>query len=142
MAANINIISWNVRGLNCPNKSGDVKWVLRNFRCDIAILQETKMEEVNFSTAFSLWGRRSVDWLVLPSVGRSGGIVFIWDDQVLELVDSKVGTYAICGKFKSLNDDFLWGLIGVYGPNDDNLRLSYRCMMSKMWWCTTCRLEW
>jgi len=35
-----------------------------------------------------------------------------------------VGTYVICGKFKSLNDDFVWGLIGVYGPNDDNLRFA------------------
>ena len=43
----------------------------------------------------------------------------------MELIDSKVGTYAICGKFKSLNDDFVWGLIGVYGPNDDNLRSAF-----------------
>ena len=40
----------------------------------------------------------------------------------MELVDSKVGTYAVCIKFKSSKDDFVWGLIGVYGPNDDNLR--------------------
>ena len=48
--------------------------------------------------------------------------MIIWDDQVLELIDSKVETYAICGKFKSLKDDFVWRLIGVYGPNDNNLR--------------------
>jgi len=50
--------------------------------------------------------------------------VIIWDDQALELIDSKVGTYAICGEFKSLNDDFVWGLICVYGPNGDNLRFA------------------
>ena len=61
--------------------------MLCNFQCDIAILQETKMEEVTFSTAISRWGRRSVDWMVLPSVGRSGGIVIIWDDQALESID-------------------------------------------------------
>ena len=67
-----------MRGLICPNKRGDVKWALRNFRCDIAILQETKIEEVNLSTVISLWGHRSVDWVVLPSVGRSRGVVIIW----------------------------------------------------------------
>jgi len=82
------------------------------------------MEEVNLFTAISLWGRRFVDWVVLLPVGRSGGIVIIWDDQALELIDSKVGMYAICGKFKSLNDDFVWGLIGVYGSNNDNLRFA------------------
>jgi len=47
------------------------------------------MEEVNRPIAISLWGLRFVDWLVLPSVGHVGGIIVIWDDQVLELVDSK-----------------------------------------------------
>jgi len=62
--------------------------VLRNLRCDIASLQETKMEEVNLSM---VWGRLSVHWVVLSSVGRFGGIVFSSDDQVLELIDSKMG---------------------------------------------------
>ena len=119
---NIKIISWNVRGVNCPNKRGVVNCLLRKFRCDIAILQESKMEEVNHPVVFDLWGRRSMDWLALPSVGHSGGIIVIWDDQIVELVDSKVGTYAVCIKFKSLLDDFVWGLIGVYDPNDVNLR--------------------
>ena len=38
--------------------------MLRNFRCDIVILQESKMEEVNRPVAISLWGPRSMDWLV------------------------------------------------------------------------------
>jgi len=38
MGTCVKVISWNVRGLNCPNKRGDVKWVLRRFACDIAIL--------------------------------------------------------------------------------------------------------
>ena len=40
----------------------------------------------------------------------------------MELVDYKVGAYAICLKLNSLIDDFVWGLIGVYRPNDDSLR--------------------
>ena len=70
MGENIKIISWNVRGLNCPNKRRDVRWVLCNFRCDIVILQESKMEEVNRPVAFSFRGLRSMDWLVLPSSGH------------------------------------------------------------------------
>jgi len=54
MGENIRIISWNVRGLNSPNKRGDVRWVLRNFCYDIAVFQETKMEEVNLPSAISL----------------------------------------------------------------------------------------
>jgi len=49
--------------------------------------------------------------MVLPSVGRSSGIIIIWDAQVLELVHSKAGTYVVFLKLKSLKNDFVWGLI-------------------------------
>ena len=48
--------------------------------------------------------------------------MIIWDAQVLELVGSKIWAYAVYCKLKPFKDNFLWGLIGVYGPNDDNLR--------------------
>jgi len=35
MGTCIKVISWNVRGLNCLIKRGDVKWVLRRFAGDI-----------------------------------------------------------------------------------------------------------
>jgi len=55
-------------------------------------------------------------------VGHSGGIIILWDPQILEFVDCCIGSFSACCKFKSLEDNFEWGLIGVYGPNDDHLR--------------------
>ena len=43
----------------------------------------------------SLWGRRRVEWRFLPSVGRSGGIIILWDPQVLELKDSSIGCSSV-----------------------------------------------
>ena len=57
MKKSIRIISWNVRGLNCPSKRGDVKWVFYRYCCDVAILVMSKLEEVNRHIALSLWGR-------------------------------------------------------------------------------------
>ena len=57
----VKVISWNVRGLNCPAKRGDVKWLLRKYACDVAILQESKMEEVGRDAVVNLWGRRRVE---------------------------------------------------------------------------------
>ena len=55
MGENIKIISWNVRILNGPNKRGwDVRWVLCKIFCDIGILQQSKMEEVNLPVVVSL----------------------------------------------------------------------------------------
>jgi len=72
MGPTINVLSWNVRGLNCPDKRGNVKWVLRRCSSDVAILRESKMKVVTRSIAISLWGCRPVEWIHLPSVGRSG----------------------------------------------------------------------
>ena len=71
------IISWNVRGLNCPLKRGSVRWVLRRYSCDVAILLESKLEGVNRQVVLSVWDRRQVKWISLPSIGRSGGINII-----------------------------------------------------------------
>jgi len=47
MGTHVKIIFWNVRGLNCPVKRGDVKWVLRRFACDVAILQELRWKRLD-----------------------------------------------------------------------------------------------
>jgi len=54
MGPAVNLLAWNVRGLNFPNKQGDVKWVLRTFAYDVAILQESKLEVVSRPLAISL----------------------------------------------------------------------------------------
>ena len=109
MGTYVKVISWNVRRLNCPVKRGDVKWVLHKFACDVAILQESKMEEVGCEVVVSLWGRRRVEWRFLPSEGRSGGIIIMWDPQVFELEESRIGGFSVCCRFKSQHDSFVWG---------------------------------
>ena len=100
-----------MRGLNCPNKRGMLVGCF--VILDVILLFFKNLRWKKSIVVFSLWGLCSMNWLVLPSVGHAGGIIVIWDAQVLELVDSKVGTYAVCIKFKSLTDDFVWGLVGI-----------------------------
>ena len=80
------------------------------------------MEVVSRPIEISLWGCRLLEWLYLRSVGHSRGIIVIWDPPVLELADSRIGSFFVCCKFKSLKDNFKWDLSGVYGPNDDYLQ--------------------
>ena len=119
----LRIISWNMRGLNCPFKRGSVVWVLRRYLCDVAILLESKLEEVDDQVILSLWSRCQVKWLFLPSIGRSLGIIIIFDFQVFELVDYRIGVYFSCCNLRSMQDNFVYGFIGIYGPNEDTLRV-------------------
>ena len=43
----IKMISWNVRGLNDPRKRLVVKNLLREWKCDVVYLQETKIASMN-----------------------------------------------------------------------------------------------
>ena len=43
----IKMISWNVRGLNDPWKRLVVKNLLREWKCDVVCLQETKIASMN-----------------------------------------------------------------------------------------------
>ena len=64
----------------------------------------------------SLGVGRFLDWGVVDSRDATGGIVVLWDNRVLELVDLENGVFSISCHFKNCEDGFIWTFIGVYGP--------------------------
>ena len=50
------LLSWNVRGLNNPQKREVCKNLLKEWKCDIVWLQETKVSSINVAFVRSLWG--------------------------------------------------------------------------------------
>jgi len=42
-----NILTWNVRGLNWPNKQEDIKCFLQMNKVGLVVLQETKVNKEN-----------------------------------------------------------------------------------------------
>ena len=53
--------------------------------------------------------------MALPSIGRAGEIIIMWDRRKTEVIDSLVGEFSISVKIKE--DKGEWLLSGVYGPN-------------------------
>jgi exonuclease III len=76
---NLNIISWNVRGMNYKDKLIHMQNLIRMWRDDVICFQETKMREINRRVIQSLWGNLHIDWTSLGSNGVSGGILLMWD---------------------------------------------------------------
>ena len=56
----------------------------------------------------------------MPSVGRLGGIIIIWDPKVLELVDSRI--FLCATSSNRCFDSYVWGLIEVYSSNEGNVK--------------------
>ena len=118
----LRLISWTVRGLNEVDKRIQIRNLLRSWKAEIVCLQETKLEWITRGIVSSIWSCPYVDWLYLGSDGASGGILLMWDSQVVEKVEEAVGHFSVSCKFKNVGDQFEWVFTGVYGPNLNNRR--------------------
>ena len=119
---NLEILSWNVRGLNNPQKRDTVKNLLKEWKCDVVCFQETKLDSVNSAVVKSLWSSPFVDWVALDAIHTAGVVILAWDTRVYKKMDVLVGCFSVSILFKGVVDGFDWICIGVYGPNVDGLR--------------------
>ena len=65
---NLRLLSWNVRELNNPRKRLVCKNLLKEWKCDIVYLQETKVASIDTTFVRSLWGSPFIDWVALDAV--------------------------------------------------------------------------
>lgn len=82
------IISWNVRGLGARPKRALIKDLLSRENPDLVILQESKLTKVDRGMIKSVWSSRHVGWVTLEAMGSVGGILIMWKESCIEVVDS------------------------------------------------------
>ena len=116
------ILSWNVRGLNNPQKQERVKFWLRQWKCDIICLQESKLNSLDKGIIRSIWGNPYVGWEVLHAEGTSGGVILMWDKRIVEKLDVLVGRFSVSCVWREVCDGFTWVGTGLYGPTCDVAR--------------------
>ena len=90
---NLTILNWNVRGLNCPNRRSIVHETIAATPCHIDCLQESKMENVDSFTAAHIGGQRLKSFAQRPADGTRGGILLLWDEDVVQLSNVHFGIY-------------------------------------------------
>ena len=112
----IRILSWNVRGANHCDKRKVIKALIKKNKVDLVCLQETKIQEMTRGIIRSTGVGRFLDWGTVDSRGSAGGIVVLWDNRVLEMIELEKGECSISCHFKNCEDGFTWTFTGVYGP--------------------------
>jgi exonuclease III len=83
--------SFNIRGLGGRVKKRRIRELVRKEKIDVLAIQETKMGSVNPSFCCGLWGGENVAWKCNPSVGRSGGLLLLWNKDKGKILDSFQG---------------------------------------------------
>lgn len=123
----LNIVSWNVRGLNSARKRVVIKNILKTWKQITSAFQETKVEGEITDIIREAWGNRWINYAQLEASRTRGGIVIIWDKKVWEGGVSSVGIYSVTCNFTGKSQEFKWHLTGVYAPND-------RVEREETWW--------
>ena len=91
----VKIMSWNVRGVNDPDRRKIIRNVIRHHRANLVCFQETKFQKMTTAVARRLGVGRNCDWRALDAEGTAGGILLFWDKKIMELVDSEIGLFSI-----------------------------------------------
>lgn len=86
--------NWNVRGLNNQARRKVVRDHVQESGCTIVYLQETKMEQIDERVVAESLGNRFKDqFIVLPSVGASGGALLELNKDYYTLKYQKIGDH-------------------------------------------------
>ena len=117
-----NVLCWNVRGLNDPDKWDLIRNKLDENACSLFCFQETKKEEID-PVFFHKFAPRCFDCFdYCPSEGASGGILVGWNSRVFTVNTIDKEVFAMRMQVTSVHNLSVWQLITVYGPTREPIR--------------------
>lgn len=118
------ILTWNVRGLNSSLRQDSVRELVDSAHVDVVCLQETKMQSISLRTVFSMLGADFPNYVHLPSVGVSGGILVAWRRHVGHTGQQRVDNHGISIQFCRADGQGWWPTY-VYGPQGDGEKIQF-----------------
>lgn len=115
----IRILSWNCRGLGHVDKCNVVRDVIRSARCDVCLLQETKLNEVVYKyVSRFLPSFFDMNVAYNQAFNTSGGLIIAWK-RSLELVASWSTVHTLSVVLRQASTGFKFLVTNVYGPSID-----------------------
>lgn len=112
----MNCLSLNVRGLGDCDKVEWVNSIIRNHRINFVGIQETQLMNVAHIDLVGWWGNNNFNFEYVDSVGRSGGLLSMWNPSLFS-VDNVVKArnfIAVSGKWMDFPGTTT--LVNVYAP--------------------------
>lgn len=118
-------LSWNVRGLNDPTKCTIVKSVIRNCKCSVVCVQETKLSSISLDKFRSVCGFHILDFRTLDAVGTRGGLLSAWNPALFDCVNDWAGLFSLNVVLRRKVDRKLFMVSNIYGPTDTTLKAGF-----------------
>jgi len=114
---------WNPRGLNSWARRTAVRDIIVLEHVSVVCLQETKVAAFSVTMLNELLGP-DFDYVFLPSVGVSGGVLIGWRRNRWRLSHQSLGTFSVTVRLTPVDraDVGECWLTSVYGPADHALK--------------------
>ena len=81
----MNIVSYNVRGLERGVKWAAIKRLVKKHQLDMLCIQETKKEQIDKNMCQALWGDSEVSWDIQPATNTAGGLLCLGNEQAFKV---------------------------------------------------------
>ena len=120
------ILGWNCRGLGNLRSVRALRDLMQRWKPKIVFLMETKMKKNQMEKEKFKLGL--LNGLIVPRVGRSGGLAILWDRDVKVEVQSYSG-YFIDASMTDSDSGFQWHITGFYGNPKTHRRKESRDLL-------------
>ena len=94
------VLNWNIRGLGDLDKRANVRDFIYLFGFDVVALQETKLCCPSYHLLRIIGGTQVNDWMILSSIGASGGQLIWWNDKLFEKYSQMSTRFSLSVKLK------------------------------------------
>ncbi|WJX29981.1 hypothetical protein P8452_18568 [Trifolium repens] len=88
--------------------------LIRKGEFDVCFLQETKIATVEDFMIHGIWGNKEVGWVIQEAVGRSGGLLTMWNKSSVNFLSSFSGAGFL--GIKAEREGKILYLINIYSP--------------------------
>ncbi|XP_073355144.1 uncharacterized protein [Aegilops tauschii subsp. strangulata] len=117
------MVCWNVRGLNSPAKKDALRELADSMKVAIWCILETKLVHVDTYIIMRCLGPAYDGFAYLPSSDTRGGIFIAWDSSQVLISNTVLDSNFITG-YVSPREGQPWWLSVVYGPQEDAQKIT------------------
>ncbi|KAD6455049.1 hypothetical protein E3N88_09755 [Mikania micrantha] len=116
------ILSLNIRGVRGEKKAKWVRDLKKEKEVSFVAIQETMKMELSESQVGRLWDNSAMEFCMMESNGRSGGIVSIWDPGMFKshIMIKSQNFVLVSGFINGMEEEMF--IVNVYAPNDPSRR--------------------
>lgn len=94
--------------------------------------QETKVTKDIACIIQKLWGSRNCGWEWVPSEEVQGGLISVWNNNLLKSKDVIKSQRVLATKSWSSKDNNIWAVANIFGSNVNDLRDGFSLSLSSM----------